>query len=363
MSIPDRPYWASVLYRRGVDLGETARALEQAGLAGLAMPQLYGPPFVPLAAAAQATSSIKLATGIANGLTRSPFETAMAALDLDQLSEGRFVLGLGTGPEHFTRGYYGMSFDRPLSHLREVVGILRHTEDGAREGTMRPWNGSRYQLEFAGYDPGSEPYRERVPVWLAALRGPMCELAGEIADGLIGHPVWSVDWALGDAQRALAKGAERAGRDARSIHFQPWVSASIDRDPRVAVDEAKPTVAHYAGFANYHGYFEAHGFGDEARRLHDAAQSMSCLEAAPLVPDEMARTFVACGTPDEVLEHVEPLWERADSMMVLPPSWGLDAAQLERKMMTIAETFWPAGQPAGVAEPAGRAGSLRSARR
>lgn len=362
MNTPPRAFWASLLFRRGVDVAETARALEQSGVAGVAVPQLYGPPFVPLAAAATATTSIGLATGIANALIRSPFETAMAALDLDQLSEGRFVLGLGTGPEHFTRGYYGMPFDRPLSHLREVVAILRHTEDGAREGTMRRWSGPRYQLDFAGYDPGSAPYRDRIPVWLAALRRPMCKLAGEIADGLIGHPAWSVEWTLGEAQRSLEVGAARAGRDPRSIHFQPWVSASIDRDPRVAVDEAKPTVAHYAGFASYHDYFEAHGFGAEARQLHEAAGAMSCAQAARLVPDEMARTFVACGTPDEVREHVEPLWARADSMMVLPPSWGLDAAQLERKMTTIAETFWPGGHTGTGAKRARRVGPARSRR-
>ena len=97
----ERRYWASVFYGGGADFPATVRALEERGLAGLAVPQVYGPPFVPLAVAATVTKRIQLATGIAIGLTRSPFETAMAALDLDHLSRGRFVLGLGTGPTHY----------------------------------------------------------------------------------------------------------------------------------------------------------------------------------------------------------------------------------------------------------------------
>ena len=200
----ERSYWASVFFGGAADFPATVRALEERGLAGVALPQVYGPPFVPLAVAATVT---QLATGIAIGLTCSPFETAMAALDLDHLSQGRFVMGLGTGPMHWTKGYYGMPYNKPVSRLREVVHLLRHVEDGARTGTMKAWKGDCYQLEFHGYEPTAPPYRERIPVWIAALRPRMCELAGEVADGLIGHPVWSVEWSLGQAQRSLAVGA------------------------------------------------------------------------------------------------------------------------------------------------------------
>ena len=67
---------------------------------------------------------------------------------------------------------------------------------------------------------------------------------------------------------------------------------------------------------------------------------MSCEKAAPLVPDEMVRTFVACGTPDQVREHIEPLWQRANSMLILPPSWGLGPERLAAKATAIANTFW-----------------------
>ena len=100
-----RSYWASVFFGGGVDFAASIRTLEEHGLTGVEVPQVYGPPFVPLAVAATVTKQIQLASGIAIGLTRSPFETAMAALDLDHLSQGRFTLGLGTGPMHWTKGY------------------------------------------------------------------------------------------------------------------------------------------------------------------------------------------------------------------------------------------------------------------
>ena len=183
----DRKYWSFVIPALEPDFAPAVKRLEDRGFAGVTVPQVYGSPFAPLAAAAVSTTRLELATGIAIGLTRSPFETAVTSLDLDHLSKGRFILGLGTGPKHWTNGYFGMPYDKPVSRLREVVQILRHVEDGARSGEMQPWEGQFYQLKFDAYQPTLPPYRDRIPVWIAALRQRMCELTGEVADGLIGR--------------------------------------------------------------------------------------------------------------------------------------------------------------------------------
>ena len=94
----NRNYWASIFYDGSANFTKTVQEYEDRGLVGLEVRQVYGSPFVPLASAATVTKRVQLATGIAIGLTRSPFETAMTALDLDHLSQGRFILGLGTGP-------------------------------------------------------------------------------------------------------------------------------------------------------------------------------------------------------------------------------------------------------------------------
>ena len=336
-----RKYWSFVIPALETDFAQTVRDLEARGIAGVAVPQVYGSPFAPLSAVAAVTTKLELATGIAIGLTRSPFETAVSSIELDQLSKGRFILGLGTGPRHWTNGYFGMPYDKPVSRLREVVQVLRHVEAGSKSGEMEPWDGQFFQLKFDSYQPIMPPYRERIPVWIAALRQRMCELTGEVGDGLIGHPVWSMEWALGQALDSLEVGAKRSGRDPAKIHFQPWVTASIDENERVALDDAKPWLAFYSGFSQYFPFFEAHGFGSEAKKINEASQSMNCVEAAKFVPDEMVRTFGAHGTPDQVRERIEPLWKRADSMAIVPPNWGLTPTQLAKKGQAIADTFWP----------------------
>ena len=304
-----RPLWALLPpAAAGAGLRESLAGLEALGIAGVCVPQTYAPPFVPLAAMAMASERLSLATGIAIALTRSPFETACAAIELDRISGGRFHLGLGVAPRHWV-DYYGADYDKPVSRVREVVEIVRHVEAGALAGEMKSYAGRFWQLAFRDFEPFAAPLRPRIPIWLAALRERVCELAGEVADGLIGHPMWSVEYALGTAQEALARGAVRAGRDPAALDFQAYVTASIDRDEQRAVELAKPFVAFYGSFAQYHSYYEEHGFGAAAQRLVDEVPRRSLREAGALVPDDMARTFVACGTPEQVRARIEPVVE------------------------------------------------------
>src|SRR3990170_6849524 len=124
--MPKRSFWGTVSASFHADvLVAMAGQMEEMGMEGVFAPQVYGPPFVPLAAAAAVTQRVKLASGIALAFTRSPFETAMAAMDLDRLSGGRFILGLGTSVRSWSEGFFGMPYDRPLGRLREVVAIIR----------------------------------------------------------------------------------------------------------------------------------------------------------------------------------------------------------------------------------------------
>src|SRR5262249_50766508 len=147
-----------------------------------------------LGAVAATTSTLRLASGIALALARSPFDTALAALDLDQLSEGRFTLGLGTGIRWMHEEHYGVPYDPPVARLAEALRIIRLvTAGGARRAGRLA--GQFQQLDFSRLPLGA-PLRPRLPIWVAALRTPLVKVAGELADGLVGHPSWSRDWAL-----------------------------------------------------------------------------------------------------------------------------------------------------------------------
>jgi len=335
----ERRYWGFLGPLPAPVLGAVARQAEAQGLAGLFAPQVYGPPFLPLAAAAMVTERLQLASGIAIASTRSPFETAMAAIDMDRISGGRFVLGLGASIKAWTCGVFGVPDHKPLEHLRETVAAVRHIVRGAHKG-LTPFRGTYYSADFAELQPTAPPPREEIPIWIAALRGPLVRLAAEIAQGVMGHPMWSIDWAVERIQPALREGLARAGRKREEIDLNLWLWAAPNPDPKEALEDSRATVAFYAGMKQYESFFEAHGFGADARRLQQAVQRKEAQAAASLVSDEMTRTFVLCGRPDEVRARVERAWSVADSMCLVPPFYAVSPEKLAFYGDAIAKTFY-----------------------
>jgi probable F420-dependent oxidoreductase len=322
MAPKDRRYWGFVNPLPAPILTALAKQAEEQGLEGLFSPQVLGPPWIPLAAAAVATQRLKLASGIAIAAARSPFETAMAAIDMDRVSGGRFILGLGASVHSWTCGVFGAPPHKPLTHLRETVAAVRHIIRGAHQG-LTPFEGQYYRADFAEMQPLAPPVREEIPIWIAALRGPAVRLGGEVADGVMGHPMWSIDWAVERIQPDLRAGLERAGRRREDVELNLWLWCAPNSDEASAIEDGRASVAFYAGVKQYESFFEAHGFGKEARQLQEHVQKKDIITNARLVPDEMVRTFVLCGKPDEVRKRVERAWTVADSLCLVPPAWGL----------------------------------------
>jgi probable F420-dependent oxidoreductase len=316
-----------------------AEQAEAQGLEGLFGVQVYGLPWIPLAAAAVATQRIRLASGIAIAATRSPFETALAAMDLDRLSGGRFTLGLGASVQAWTRGVYGAPEHKPLTHLRETVAAVRHVIRGAHR-ELTPFEGQYYRADFREWQPSPPPLREEIPVWIAALRGPAVRLAAEIADGVMGHPMWSIDWAVERIQPDLRAGLARGGRKREDVELNLWLWCAPNSDEAEAIEDSRATVAFYAGVKQYESFFEAHGFRDEARRLQEYVQKREVIPNARLVPDEMVRTFVLCGKPEALQERVERAWTVADSLCLVSPAYGLPPEKLAYYAGEIAKLFY-----------------------
>lgn len=335
-----RKYWSVVSpLPAGVIAGQ-AQMMEAAGLEGLFAPQVYGPPFIPLAAAAGATSRIRLASGIAIAFTRSPVETAFAAMDMDRLSSGRFTLGLGTSVKSWSEDVFGGTYGKPLEHLREVVEIVRMVNAKAHTGELQRYDGKYYRLDFSELQNSGQPVRDRIPIWIAALRGPLVSLAAEIADGVIGHYIWSVEWLRDKIPDYLKRGLDRAGKQRSDIEFNAWLAVAISNDRAEAINDARPTVAFYAGIEQYEPFFAAHGFGDVAKMLQEGVKRKDYLSVAHLVPDEMAQTFVVCGTADEVRKRIEPAWEVVDSLTLAPPAYGLETPKVLQYATAIGQTFY-----------------------
>lgn len=334
-------YWGLVSpYLPARDIAALAKRQEDMGLEGTFAAQVYGPPFLPLVAAACGTERLKVATGIAIALTRSPFETAMAAIDMDRMSGGRFVLGLGASIKTWTEGLFGMPYGKPTEHLREAVLAIREIIQKAHTGELRRIKGKYYDLDFSELQPVVPPPRTDLPIWVSALRGPMIRLGAEVADGVIGHPIWSVKWVTDTVARELGRGLDKAGRQRGDVHVNCWFWATPNRDAKQSVQDAKGCVAFYAGMAQYEPYFAAHGFGAECKMLQEGVKAGNFMSTAHLVPDEMASTFVLTGTPDDVRRKLAPAWDVADSMTLIPPMLSLAPEQSAAYEQTIAETFY-----------------------
>jgi probable F420-dependent oxidoreductase len=316
--------------RNAADTVAAAVDAEAQGLDGVFSVQLASSPWVPLGAAAAGTSRVRVGTGIALAFTRSPYETALDALDLDRLSEGRFVLGLGTGVRMHHEQHYGVGYDRPVARLGEAVRIIKAVTSGEARRLGR-FDGEFWSVDFSRLEM-RRPLRPDLPVWIAALRTPLVRLAATHGDGLIGHPSWSRQWALEQVRGPFAAGLAAAGRARRNVEVNLWQVVAPNPDPAEAVSDARRHVAFYAGIAQYEPYFAAHGFASVARALQ-AAATAGDPDAAALVPEEMARTFVVCGTPGQVMDQLAPLWEVADSLCLQPPPVGGSArAAYERRI-------------------------------
>ncbi len=319
-----------------------AKMQEDAGLEGLFAAQVYSTPFIPLAAAATATSRVRLASGIALAFVRSPYETALSAMDLDRISGGRFTLGLGSSVRAWSEDIYGMPYGKPLAHMREVVEIIRMVFSKSHTGELERYEGVYHKHDFSGlqWTTPPPPLRTDIPIWIAALRGPLVSLAAEIADGVMGHPIWSIPWATTKMPEALERGLKRGGKQRSDVEVNIALFVAANNDRAEAVNDARATVAFYSGAVQYEEYFAAHGFREEARRCQEAAQRGGYRNAAPLVPDEMAETFVVCGTPDEVRKKIEPAWEVADSLWLIPPAYAVPPEKLMAYVGAIASTFY-----------------------
>ena len=312
-------HWGFLMPGPAAAIRQEVARQEALGVAGVMVPQIFAPPWAALGVAA-ASGDLELATGIAMGFVRSPLETAMAALDLDRISGGRFTLGLGTSVRAWNEDRFGVAYAHPLARLRELVALVRRMTTASEQADIGAFEGDFYATDLRGTRL-PRPVRPSIPIWLAPLRAPMVELSAEVADGLLGHPMWSPRWIRGEVQQAVARGLQRAGRSREQFRVVAFLRVAINNDVDQATQDAKAGVPMYAQIEQYDSYFAAHGFGDEARALQGlAATGAPYRQLATAVSDAMAREFVIVGTPEEAATQIAALLPFVDELCLTPPT-------------------------------------------
>lgn len=272
-------------------MSATAAAAERAGFDGLWLTEGGRTSFGAATAAALATSSLTIGTGIAVAFARSPMVTAVAARELQEATGGRFVLGLGTQVRAHVERRYSAEFDRPGPRLREYAEAVRAIWRAFRGDERLRHKGEFYR--FTLLTPEWSPGPTALPdpeIHLAGVNPWMLRMIGEVGDGLHVHPLHSPRYLDEVVRPELAAGAARAGRDAADVTVVvPVMTATGDTDEEIARarDELRTRVAFYGSTPGYARVFEAHGWDDLQPRLHRlfAARDPAALSAA--ITDEV----------------------------------------------------------------------------
>jgi probable F420-dependent oxidoreductase len=289
-------------YLKGID--RTARAAEDLGFAGLWTSETKHDAFLPLAIAANETHQIGLGTSVAIAFSRSPMETAQTAWDLQDLSAGRFVLGLGTQVKaHITRRF-SMPWDRPAARLREYILALRAIWESFQTKGPLQFEGEHYRhtLMTPFFNPGPIDYPE-IPVYIAGVNTRLARLAGEACDGFHVHPFHSPAYMTRTVKPAIAEGARHANRDPGQVTLatSAFVITGENREGTTERRESvRSQISFYASTPTYRTVLEAHGWEEVGERLGTMAREKKWREMPALITDEMLATFAIEAAPDEI---------------------------------------------------------------
>jgi probable F420-dependent oxidoreductase len=283
---------------------EIAREAERAGVAGLWTAETSHDPFLPLALAAEHTERLELGTAIAVAFARSPVAVAATAWDLARQSRGRFLLGLGSQVRAHVERRFGMPWSgRPVAQLREYVAVVRAAWHAWQTGERPSFRGEQYRFTLMSpvFDPGpiDDP---RIPVYLAGVGAGMTRLAGEIADGLIVHPLHSRSYLADVVLPAVADGARSSGRDASAVTIAGSViTATSDEE----VAEARRTIGFYASTPTYRPVLEHHGWGSVADALAEHARRGRWDALGGEIDDAMLEAFAVVAAPDGLRDALD----------------------------------------------------------
>ena len=291
---------------------------------------------VSAAAMAAATDRIGVGTAIAYAVGRSPLVLANDARFLDEMSDGRFTLGLGTGTRGMMVGWHGVTDpDGPASRIEELVPLLRRLWH-LHEGPVQH-EGRFYTCDITPTADIAPPLRETIPIWTAGVNARMIESAGRVSDGLICHPTITDRYLDEVARPAIEQGAAKTGRSPGDVTLKGVLICAIADDAEQARREAAAQIAFYVAPKAYGPVMEASGFGDEAAAIQSAFRAKDhevTIEAvSPGMLDEMA----AAGTVEDVRDQVARLEKRYDHAALYSPSFTLAPERVRENTLAVIE--------------------------
>lgn len=286
------------------DAVERAKALQEAGASGVFTFEGPFDVFTPLVLAS-AVKGLDVMSNVAIALPRNPIQLAHQANDLQLLTEGRFILGLGTQVRAQIEKRYGAEFDHPVARMKEMVGALRAIFAAWNDGARLDFRGEYYRhtLMTPTFVPGPNPFGPP-PIYLGALGPRMTRATAEVADGLLVMPFGTKRFLHGTTMPAVRAGLAAAGRSEDDFEVVPEIIVSVadGRDDDHA--STRMLLAFYGSTPAYRPVLDAHGWGDLQPELNAMSKQGRWQEMATLIDDDILHTIAACGTPAEVAAHI-----------------------------------------------------------
>ncbi|MDV3293654.1 MAG: TIGR03617 family F420-dependent LLM class oxidoreductase [Nitrososphaerales archaeon] len=282
------------------DVPALSRKAEEFGFDCVWFNETRHDPFVQLSLAAVNTKRSMIGTSIALAFTRSPTTLAYASWDLQALSSGRLILGLGSQVKGHIERRFGMKWESPAAKMREVVMALRAVWECWQTGSKLDFQGRFYKLDLMTpfFSPGPID-NPRIPIYIAAVNEGMCRVAGEVGDGLHVHPLHTPRYLDEVIFPALSKGLTKAKRRREAVAVAASVFAAIgatEAEVRAVKSFYRTQIAFYASTRSYRKVMELHGWGDVCDRLHALSVKGEWKQMEAEITDDILSEFVVEGS-------------------------------------------------------------------
>jgi probable F420-dependent oxidoreductase len=284
--------------------GAAGRRAEEQGYAGAWAAETSHDPFMPLLMAAEATTTLELGTGIAVAFARTPMTTAVVANDLQQYSQGRLMLGLGSQIKAHIEKRFSMPWSHPAPRMREFILAMRAIWDCWANGTKLDFRGEFYThtLMTPFFNPGPSEYGPP-RVFLAAVGERMTEVAGEVADGMLVHGFTTERYLREVTLPALERGWQAGGRTRADFQLSMpsfVVTGRTDEEKEQAATAVRAQIAFYGSTPAYRGVLELHGWGGLQDELNPLSKQGQWEQMGRLIDDDVLHTFAVVAEPEDV---------------------------------------------------------------
>ncbi len=290
-------------------IAEAARRAEDDGYDGVWSTETSHDPFLPIAIGAGATEKLEFGTGIAVAFARNPMNLAVVANDLQHLTKGRFMLGLGSQIKAHITKRFSMPWSHPAPRMRELILAIRAIWATWETGEKLEFRGEFYThtLMTPFFVPEKHPYGNP-KILLAAVGELMTEVAGEVGDGILVHGFSTERYIREVTLPALERGAARAGKSRAdlTISYPGFVvTGATEADVAAASQAVRQQIAFYGSTPAYRPVLELHGWGQLQTELNALSKRGEWVKMGELIDDEVLEAFAVVCPIDEVADRVK----------------------------------------------------------